>query len=207
MTEDELLCYINKERKIIIKNDDIFSSEIDLGLLKNIDKLFNKGLNFYLDSNDIAISRDASIFFRKTNFNSDLSMGARVIVNKFEEFKIHLSAISKLADINLSRVIPVYNTKQDPKTAASRMRDLIHPGTFSKKKDFLHEIINKLAENNVLVFEFVETWNKKDRANIDGFFLEPNVIVIKRIQKSFSREIFTLAHEIGHYLLNAEEIE
>ncbi|MDQ2752975.1 MAG: hypothetical protein M3R72_08130 [Bacteroidota bacterium] len=28
----------------------------------------------------------------------------------------------------------------------------------------------KLAEKNILVFEFVETWNKKEKANIHGFF-------------------------------------
>lgn len=48
---------------------------------------------------------------------------------------------------------------------------------------------------------------KKNKANIDGFFLTPNVIVIKRLQYSFRREIFTLIHELGHYLLNEEEIE
>src|SRR5690606_22961881 len=74
-------------------------------------------------------------------------------------------------------------------------------------KDFLKALIGKLAEKNVLVFEFVETWNKKDTANIEGFFLNPNVIVLKRLQDAMSREIFTLAHELGHYLLNIEEIE
>lgn len=67
-------------------------------------------------------------------------------------------------------------------------------------------MIAKLAEINVFVFEFVETWNKKEKATIDGFYLEPNVIVLKR-QKSYKREIFTLAHEIGHYLLGVEDVE
>ena len=53
----------------------------------------------------------------------------------------------------------------------------------------------------------METWNKKNKANIDGFFLNPNVIVLKRLQNSFRREIFTLIHELGHLLLNEEEIE
>ena len=48
---------------------------------------------------------------------------------------------------------------------------------------------------------------KKEKANIDGFFLCPNVIVLKRNQNAFNREIFTLLHELGHYLLNEEEIE
>ena len=56
------------------------------------------------------------------------------------------------------------------------------------------------------MFEFVEAPNRKEKANIDGFFLKPDVIVIKRHQ-SFRREIFTLAHELGHFLLDEEEIE
>ena len=63
-----------------------------------------------------------------------------------------------------------------------------------------------MATKNIMVFEFIETWNKKEKANIDGFYLKPNLIVLKRHQ-SFSREIFTLAHELGHYLLDEEEIE
>ncbi|MFX4971243.1 ImmA/IrrE family metallo-endopeptidase, partial [Acinetobacter baumannii] len=66
----------------------------------------------------------------------------------------------------------------------------------------MKNFISKFAENNILVFEFIETHNKKEKANINGFYLTPNVIVLKRNQKSFSREIFTLAHELGHYLLN-----
>lgn len=33
------------------------------------------------------------------------------------------------------------------------------------------------------------------------------MIVLKRNQRSLKREIFTLAHELGHYLLNEEEID
>ena len=58
-----------------------------------------------------------------------------------------------------------------------------------------------------MIFEFVETHNKKEKANIDGFYIEPNAIVLKRNQDSFSREIFTLSHELGHYLLQQEEVD
>lgn len=39
-----------------------------------------------------------------------------------------------------------------------------------------------------------------------GFFIKPNFIVLKK-QNSRKREIFTLAHELGHYLLNNENID
>ena len=38
-------------------------------------------------------------------------------------------------------------------------------------------------------------------------FIQPNHILLKRQQKHFKREIFTLAHELGHYLLNEEELD
>ena len=55
------------------------------------------------------------------------------------------------------------------------------------------------------MFSFV-IWNKKEKTNIDGFYLKPNVIVLKH-HKHYKREIFTLAHELGHCLLGIEEVE
>ncbi|MCE5321290.1 MAG: ImmA/IrrE family metallo-endopeptidase [Bacteroidales bacterium] len=207
MTEEELLYIINKDLKKHVPRDEIFSDRIDPVNLKRIDKVFNKGLHYYLDPKSPEPSRDASIFFRKTEFETDLNIGARKIVNHFEEFKISLSALAKLADLNIERTIPTYNLNHDPKSVAEELRKFLYPGLHSKQRDFLKNLITKLAEANILVFEFVEAPRKKERANIDGVFLTPNVIVLKRNQGAFSREIFTLAHELGHYLLGIEEIE
>ncbi len=207
MTVDELLVMISEGLKKPITKDDIFSDEINLSFLKRIDKIFNKGLHFYLDPKSPEVSKDASIFFRKSKFGVDLNIGAKKIVNQFEEFKISLSAIAKLAELNIDRNIQVYNIQQNPKNVAKQLRNGFYPEFNSIPKEFLRGLIGKLAENNILVFEFVETWNKKEKANIDGFFLNPNVIVLKRQQISFRREIFTLIHELGHYLLNEEEVE
>jgi len=207
MTVDELLVIINEGLKKPIPEKEIFVDEIEISHLKRIDKIFNKGLHFYLDPKSPEVSQDASIFFRKSNFGVDLNMGARKIVNQFEEFKISLSAIAKLADLNLERTLPVFSIKHDPKNVSKQLRKVLYPEFSKDRKEFLKAIIGKLAENNVLVFEFVETWNKKEKANIDGFFLDPNVIVLKRYQASFRREIFTLIHELGHFLLNEEEVE
>lgn len=204
---DELLVMISKGLKNPIKKDDIFTNEINLSYLKKIDKIFNKGLHFYLDPKSPEHSKEASIFFRKQNFNSDLNIGAKKVVNHFEEFKISLSAIAILADLDLKRTFPVYKCTDNPKDVASEIRKLLYPIFISDLKEFLKSLISKFAEYNILVFEFVEYWNQKEKANIDGFFINPNVIVIKRQQISFRREIFTLIHELGHFLLNEEEIE
>lgn len=207
MSVEELLPIISVGLKIPITKDQILGPNVELGHLKRIDKVFNKGIHYYLDPKSPDISEDASIFFRKTKFDVDLNLGARKIVNHFEEFKISLSAIAELSDIKFERQLPVFKISNNPKKVANELREIINPTFNSNAKEFLKELINKLADKNILVFEFVESWNKKDKANIDGFFLKPNVIVLKRYQVSFKREIFTLAHELGHYLLDEEEID
>ncbi len=207
MTVEELLLLISEGLKRPLTKDDVLATEVNVSYLKRIDKVFNKGLHYYLDPKSPELSQDASIFFRKTKFGTDLNIGAKKIVNQFEEFKISLSAISKLAELNIERALPVFTINQDPKAVASHIRKVLYPDFNPIPKEFLRALISKLAEYNILVFEYVETWNKKEKTNIDGFFLNPNVIVLKRQQSSFRREIFTLIHELGHYLINEEEIE
>ena len=207
MSVEELLPLISEGLTKSITKEQILNPNIELGHLKRIDKVFNKGIHYYLDPKSPDISIDASIFFRKPKFEVELSLGARKIVNHFEEFKISLSAIAELSDIKFERILPFFTINSSPKNAATEIRRLIKVEFKEKPKEFLTELIKKLAEKNIFVFEFVETWNKKERANIDGFFLKPNVIVLKRQQISFKREIFTLGHEFGHYLLDEEEID
>lgn len=207
LSAEELSEKVSKGLKNPITQKELFSKKIKLNHLKRIDSFFNKGLHFYLDPKAPEKSKEASVFFRKENFNSELNFGARKIVNEFEEFKISLSAISKLADLKTDRVFKVYKTIDNPKFVAKELRKILYPEYSSDLKEFLKSLIEKFAEFNILVFEFVETWNKKEKTNIDGFFLNPNVIVLKRQQKAFRREIFTLIHELGHFLLNEEEID
>lgn len=208
ISEDELLEKISDGLKSPITKEDIYGEEIKINHLKKIDKIFNKGLHYYLDPKVLKENKEASIFFRKDNFNSELSFGAKKIVNQFEDLKISLSTISVLSDIKFERKLPFFTVEEDPKSVAKIVRESLYPEIFTNSlRDFLKLLISKFAENNIFVFEFIETWNKKDKANIDGLFLSPNVIVLKRQQKSFRREIFTLIHELGHYLLNEEEVE
>lgn len=207
MTEEDLLAKLNAKRKKLITGEEVFTTEMPLNLLKKIDVFFNKGLSYYLDPKDPIKSDEESIFFRKDDFNAELSFGARQIVNKFEQDKISFAALSKLIDYKIKRIAPVYAPSDNPQRVAMEARQYLYPGFTPNKRDFLREFIGKLAGSNILVFEFVETWNKKETANINGLFLAPNTIVLKRNQKALRREIFTLAHELGHYLLNAEEID
>lgn len=207
VTKEELLQKINVGLKNLLKDNDIFSEEIKVSHLKKIDKIFNKGLAYYLDPKNPIISKEESIFFRKDDFNAKLNLGARLIVNKFEEDKISFSTLAKLSDFKLQRKIEVYKISDNPKIVATEIRKVLYPDFAFDRKTFLTNFITKLADYNIIVFEFIERHNTKEKANINGFFLTPNVIVLKRNQKALKREIFTLAHELGHYLLNEEEID
>jgi Zn-dependent peptidase ImmA (M78 family) len=207
LTKEDFLLLLNKDRKRPLTQKDIFKSEIKIDILKKIDKIFNKGLNYYINPDDLTKSKDESIFFRKQQFNADPNFASKKIINQFEEEKISISSISKLSDVNLDRLLPIYSIKDNPQHVAKAVSNSLYPKFNRDLKEFLKAIISKLADQNILVFEFVETWNKKEKANVEGIYLSPNVIVLKRLQKAFRREIFTLSHELGHYLINEEEVD
>nr|WP_243464479.1 hypothetical protein [Riemerella anatipestifer] len=170
MTIDELLMSISDGLKKPITREEILTENIKISHLKRIDRVFNKGLHFYLDPKSPEISKDASIFFRKSKFDADLNIGAKKIVNQFEEFKISLSAISKLAEINTDRVLPVFKTSESPKKTALEIRKILYPEFQQNLREFLKSLISKFAEKNILVFEFIETWNKKKKQTLMVFF-------------------------------------
>lgn len=207
MTEEEFLSAAGKGLKSPLTWKDVYCDSIPLNTLKRIDSVFNKGLFYYADPETPQRKKEVSVFFRKETFETELNLGSRQRVREFEDLKSRLNTISKLSDVKLKRKLPFVDETSDPREVAFNLREKVLPEFSSVKRDFLKNFINKLGDNHVIVFEFVDTSNKKEKANVDGFYLSPNAIVLKRRQESFSREIFTLAHELGHYLLNKEEVE
>jgi len=207
MTVEELLSSINKDLKTPITWEDIDSDEIELNYLKRIDKVFKKGLLYYYDPAVPVKDKKVSVFFRKESFTTEPNIGARKRVREFEDLKTQISAISIMSKFDLKRKLRTYSVKENPREVAFSLRETLLPAFNSDKREFLKNYINKLGKFNILVFEFVDTFNKKEKANIDGFYIEPNAIVLKRNQEALSREIFTLSHELGHYLLRKEDVD
>jgi Predicted Zn peptidase len=207
LEKEEFLDLVSEGLKNKLQWEDIFKEEIQINHLKRIDKIFSKGLSYYLDPAPPVQSKESSIFFRKEKFGTDLNLATKKIVNQFEELKLSLSGLAKLSDLKIERSLPIYNINQEAKAVAEEVRQLLLPKYKKDPKKFLEAMISKFAGANILVFEFVEHPSLKQKVNIDGFYLQPNVIVLRRNQDYFKREIFTLAHELGHYLLNQEEVE
>ena len=206
--EKELLEYINDGRKRLLREEEVFSKQIKLSVLKRIDAVFKQGLSFYTNPSDIEKKHDNSIFFRKAQFNAQPNLGDRLRVNAIERDSHYLNTLVQLSDYPLTISSRSHSIKENPKEFAFKAREKFYPQRRDvSDRDFLKDFVNKLSEQNIIVFEFVENWNLKNKTSIDGLFIKPNIIAIKRQQDSFKREVFTLAHELGHYLLKQEELD
>jgi Zn-dependent peptidase ImmA (M78 family) len=207
LEKNEFLDLVSEGLKDKLDWKKIFQPEIQINHLKRIDKIFSKGLSYYLDPAPPIQSKESSIFFRKEKFGANLNLASKKIVTQFEEMKLSLSGLAKMSDLKMDRILPIYSIDQEAMEVAKTVRETLYPKVPKDSKKFLEALIDKFAAANILVFEFVESPNLKQKVNIDGFYLQPNVIVLRRNQDYFKREIFTLAHELGHYLLNQEEVE
>lgn len=207
MSEEEFLSRISEGLKHPITREQIWADEIRISHLKRISKLFDKGISFFLDPSPLPTNKESSIFFRKKDLGEELNFESKRIVQQFEENKFSIFATARLSDFQFDRRLSIYSTKDDPKQIAGIIRKILQPKFRKNSRDYLKELIKVMADQNILVLEFVEHSQKKEKVNIDGFFLKPNVIVIKRQQRYLEREIFTLIHELGHYLLEEEVAE
>jgi len=207
MSEDGLLSMLNEGMKNPYTKKNISGRTIKESILKKIGKIFNKDIYFFIDFSELKINSASSIFFRKNNFATQPNMEARRIVCHYEDLKNTISAYCKLGKFQFQRKLKKYTTNDSAKEIAFFYHDILFTNKRNKAKEMLKILIDNLAEANVYVFEYIEHPNKKEKSNIDGFFLRPNIIVLKRQQKAFNREIFTLAHEFGHYLLDYEDMD
>jgi Zn-dependent peptidase ImmA (M78 family) len=160
-----------------------------------------------------------SIFFRKDIFNSDLNLESRKKIAEYEELKTEISIMSKQLGIKQERKLGSYTVHDDPKVVAGTVRAefdriieiLLADKEIKKHNDersYLSNLIAAFEYLNIFVFEFIDrnSFGVKE-IKFNGFFTLPNLIAVKRNQKYMKREIFTLAHELGHYLINTEEID
>ena len=129
-----------------ITEKDVFGEQIKLPYLKRIDKLFEKGLHYYLDPKAPDTSKESSVFFRKESFNTEsLSIGAVKVVNAFEDLKHSLSAIIKLSELRLDRKIKTYTIHESSETSADELRPILYPEFHANRRDFLKALIAKMA--------------------------------------------------------------
>ena len=65
MSADDLLSLLNEDRKRLLTKDVFQGDTMEFSLLKKIDAIFQKGLNFYCDFSSLKPTASSSVFFRK----------------------------------------------------------------------------------------------------------------------------------------------
>ena len=220
MNNDGLAREISGKRKPLTGADLgslVEKKKIPLALLKKIDKIFERGINWYATERKLPEYKSSSIFFRKDKFNTELNFESRKIASRYEEKKFAILNLCSAINFKLDRRMERFSIDSDAKDVAKQMR-----AQFAKIEQTLYEkqamkkpkserdilkLYSAIIEHlNVFVFEYLEAPRKKEKTNFNGFFIQPNIIVIKG-QKYYRREIFTLLHEFAHYLLDSEEID
>lgn len=202
------------ELKEILKS----KNPVKRSILNKLSDLFGKNIEWFISKRNLPEKEKLSIFFRKDSFNASLNRGSINLIETFEQKKIKLGLLCDNINYDAKRKLQ-YSTSDNPQEVAKKIKQLFSETeeklktslTWKKgtdKRNYLEKLIRIIEEFNVFVFEFIDRKKKEELiANFNGFFMGPNVIVIKRQQDYFSREIFTLMHEFGHYLLNIEEID
>lgn len=197
--------------------EEIFTNPIKISTLKKIDDILDMGMLFYVDDESIKKDKKNSVFFRKTQFNSTINLEDRRILKKVESNKRHLDSLLYMSELNPGfKSLPQnFSTSDNPKEAAKKIRELIYPKhKVDSDKKFLAEIINTLGDYNIFVYEHIEGSRKDEKTSWNGSYISPNTILLNRKlpqdqewEGSYKKEIFTLAHELGHYLLGSEDID
>lgn len=158
MSNEELLSSLNDGRKKPILLENIYGEKIKVSLLKRIDEIFHKGLSFYLDFTPLPIEQKTKVFFRKSRFQSVLTMEDKRLVDSFESLKGLLDGYRILTE-TLSSEYPLHRSftiEHNPKNVATQVRNILIPRkNIQEHRQFLKAMIANLAEINVYVFEFV----------------------------------------------------
>ncbi len=223
LSHSDFLNLINANRKNAILTAESLTAilankqPILLNHLAAIDKIFEKGISWYLSLHELPEKKKMSIFFRKESFNSQLDFKSKKTIDEFETKKKEIALLCQYINFEPKRILATFSIKNDPKTTSTQVRRIVFERQNILKsqkliKDpesdvqYLKNLIKVLESFNIFIFEFIENWNVKRPAIFNGFFMHPNFIAIKN-QRYTRREIFTLVHEFAHYLLNIEEID
>lgn len=206
MSEEELCAKVGEGLKKEITVPELFGGEIKKSHLNRLMRVSAKEFGFWAGNGPTAEEGARRALYRKEKFSCKLEYQDRLAVAIAEEHALDLEMICGEMDRSMKRKLPRYRSADSPASTAYAVRERLgidsgHPTA----RKFLEHLVTKLSEFNIVVNEYVEGANKKLKVKIAGFFIKPHTIIFKR-QRQPARSIFTLVHELGHYLLDKEEI-
>jgi len=225
LSKDEFIALMNNGRKKDIlrieKLNNILEKKetINISFLKRMDKIFQRGVTWYISKRPLPDKKNSSIFFRKDTFNTELNLESKKLITSYEDLKFEIQILCKQINFEPKRILDSYDVSDNPKDIAKKikktfneiecnLRDKKLISKSTNERDYLKNSMKILEKLNIFVFEHVDRKRRPEyKISFNGLFLSPNLIVLKRQQRYLRREIFTLIHELAHYLLNFEEID
>jgi len=138
-------------------------------LLKRIDKIFDKGISWYVSTRDISDVKRSSIFFRKESFNSEIKFESIKVVHKYEELSTDIQILGNYINFIPTKRIRKYKISESPLDVANEVRgiiveiekdlikkEIIDRISFGEDRAYLKNIIRILEQLDIFVFEHLE---------------------------------------------------
>lgn len=138
--------------------------------------------------------------------SKNLNFASRIVISKMEERYYLITGNAICCKYSLKRKLPIFQIQNTtPQEAAYNIYNTIKIKFIGCSFFFMYSLLHKISDNNFMIFEFVENWNKKEKSNMGyGFFMEKNAVfgIVKRKNKNIKEQIFNILHLLGMYLLN-----
>ena len=206
LSRQEVCDLVRDGRKTVVKEEDLFGPHIQIRYLEKLQEVLGKGLGFFINTDPLTYEKNSVLYRKEHRHNCELQYADRLLVSTTEDEAIWQSALCATLWNRLHRILSRYSLADNPVEVAYEVRAEmeIRDQPYKDIRKHLHYLMRRLGKFHIIVREHVES--PKHKNNLAGFFLRPLTIVIKR-QQHVGREIFTLAHELGHYLLDKEELD
>ncbi len=186
----------------------LFEGKVNSVQLERLVEVSGKHLGFWAMTFPATGQYYRSILYRKNRFNRDLTHQDRLLVVQEEDNAGLLIETCEELGLRLRRKLPRFNVKKNaPSLAAYETLDLLGiRAEYANPRIFLKDMVAKLSDYNIVINEHIDSKSERGQSNLAGFFIKTRTIVFKR-QRHRYRELFTLAHELGHYMLGNEYVD
>lgn len=178
---------------------------LSLGQLKRLAKFFNRGLLFFVTEREVNESELRTAGFRTlSNDNPQLAPEIKALIERVEKQRqIFLSLREELGEDDLPVFSPPDGPLDQPKVAAANVRRWL---LLNGDRSF-NTYRRAIELKGVLVFRsngYNGAWQVPSDSEIVGFSIPHRQfpVIFVRKQDTPQRQLFTLAHELGHVILH-----
>lgn len=180
-------------------------AQLSLGQLKSLAKYFNRGMLFFVADGEVNETKLRTSGFRTlTNEYPHLDPHIKALMERVErQRQIFLNLREELGEDDIIVFRPPAVPKDHPKVAANIIRNWLAPNGDRSFDSYRRALDSK----GVLVFRsngYIGDWRVPKESEVVGFSIyhKQFPVIFVRKQDAKQRELFTLAHELGHLVLH-----